>query len=71
LGIAGLLFTEEIQETRGNLERMEIVETKLIHLLKILGTHRSPDILQTSLQYIFLDHGMNSIQTLAKKVSYS
>ncbi|MGM0842865.1 MAG: AraC family transcriptional regulator [Bacillota bacterium] len=70
-GIAGLLFTQEIQEARGNLERREIVETKLVHLLKILGTHRSPDIIQTSLQYIFLDHGMNSIQTLAKKVSYS
>ncbi|TMU85841.1 AraC family transcriptional regulator [Bacillus sp. BHET2] len=70
-GMEGLLFTEEIQEALGTLERMDIVETKLIHLLRSLGNHRIPDSLQTSLHYIFMNHGMNSIQTLAEKVSYS
>ncbi|MCR8848453.1 helix-turn-helix domain-containing protein [Rossellomorea sp. SC111] len=70
-GVEGLLFTEEIQGARGTLERMDIVETKLILLLRSLGNHRSPELLQTSLHNIFMNHGMNSIQTLAKKVSYS
>ncbi|WP_201716883.1 AraC family transcriptional regulator [Rossellomorea arthrocnemi] len=70
-GIAGLLFTEEIQEARGILDRLKMVETKLIHLLRLWGNHRSPDILQTSLHYIFSAHGMNSIQALAQKVSFS
>ncbi|MCP3032887.1 helix-turn-helix transcriptional regulator [Halobacillus sp. A1] len=70
-GEEALRFTEEMQEARGVKERMEIVEAKLIHLLQRKLHPSVSELLQTSLQYIYHDHGMNSIQSLAQQVNYS